>query len=165
MGPASESFVSSHLMIDSVWEDMNDDSHRIFCWLPDPWSTQCGKTWARDGQIKVVRDMCRVCPTVERSATGLVSILITAKIWHSCGKLHCIVSAHLALIASSIYASCPFAARYFCALLLSMPTTAGCAVDLYQRTILFCAFVILILFLCCQVLLGPQKDFLSRTFL
>ena len=91
MGPASESFVSSHLMIDSVWEDMNDDSHRIFCWLPDPWSTQCGKTWARDGQIKVVRDMCRVCPTVGRSATGLVSILITAKMWHSCGKLHCIV--------------------------------------------------------------------------
>ena len=59
-------------MVDPMWED-----------------------WGRDGQIKAVRDMCRVCPTVERSATGLVSILITAKIWHSCGKLHFIVSAHL----------------------------------------------------------------------
>ena len=110
--------------------------------------------WGRDGQIKTVRDTFRVGPTAGRSATGLVRILITQKGDNSCKRLNCIVSAHVALIASSIYASCPFAARYFCALLLSMPTTAGCAVDLYQRTILFCAFVILILCtLCCQVLL------------
>ena len=108
--------------------------------------------WGRDGQIKTVRDMCRVCPTAGRSATGLVRILITAKMWHSCSRLNCIVSAHVALIASPIYAFCPFAARYFSALLQSMPTTAGCAADLYQRTILFCGFA-LILFLCCQALL------------
>ena len=96
--------------------------------------------WGRDGQIKTVRDMCRVCPTAGRSATGLVRILITAKMWHSCSRLNCIVSAHVALIASSIYAFCPFAARYFSALLQSMPTTAGCAADLYQRTILFLWF-------------------------
>ena len=63
----------------------------------------------------------------------LVRILITAKRWHSCNRLNCIVSAHVALIASCIYAVCPFAARYFSALLQSMPTTAGCAADLYQK--------------------------------
>ena len=115
MGPASESFVSSHLMIDSVWEDMNDDGHRIFCWLPDPWSTQCGKTGVATAKSKLFVTCVEFCPTVGRSATGLVSILITAKIWHSCGKLHCIVSPHVALTASSIYAFCPFAARYFSA--------------------------------------------------
>ena len=99
--------------------------------------------WGRDGQIKTVRDMCRVCPTAGRSATGLVRILITAKMWHLCSRLNCIVSAHVALIASSIYAFCPFAARYFSALLQSMPTTAGCAADLYQRTILFCGFALI----------------------
>ena len=79
-------------MVDPMWED-----------------------WGRNGQIKVVRDMCRVCPTAGRSATGLVSILITAKMWHPCSRLNCIVSAHVALTASSIYAFCPFAARYFSA--------------------------------------------------
>ena len=43
-GPASQSFVRFHLMIDSAWEDMSDGGHRIFCLLPDPWSTQCGMT-------------------------------------------------------------------------------------------------------------------------
>ena len=40
---ASESFVSCHLMVDSMWEDMNDDGQRIF-WLPDACLTQCEKT-------------------------------------------------------------------------------------------------------------------------
>ena len=35
---------------------------------------------------------------------------------NSCNRLNCIVSAHVALIASCIYAFCPFAARYFFAL-------------------------------------------------
>ena len=43
MRPASESFVSCHLMVDSMWEDMNDDGQRIF-WLPDACLTQCEKT-------------------------------------------------------------------------------------------------------------------------
>ena len=80
-------------MVDSMWED-----------------------WGRDGQIKNVRDMCGFCPTVGRNATGLVKILITAKMWHSCGKLNFIVSAHVALTTSSINVLCPFAARYFSAL-------------------------------------------------
>ena len=155
-------------MIDSVWEDMNDDGHVMFSWLPDSLLTQCGKTGVATAKSKpfVTRlDSAPLRDKVLQVLSGFWSHKKEIKGDNSCKRLNCLVSAHLALIASSIYASCPFAARYFCALLLSMPTTAGCAVDLYQRTILFCAFVILILFLCCQVLLGPQKDFLSRTFL
>ena len=114
-GSGQRIFVSSHLMIDSVWEDMNDDGHRIFCWLPDPWLTHCGKTGVATAKSKLLVT-CVEFAQLGRSATGLVSILITEKIWHSCGKLHCIVSPHVALTASSIFAFCPFAARYFCTL-------------------------------------------------
>ena len=102
--------------------------------------------WGRDGQIKTVCDMCRVCPTAGRSAYRSCQDLITAKMWHSCSRLNCIVSAHVALIAQlSIYAFCPFAARYFFRSVCSrLPTTAGCAADLYQRTILFCGFVLIL---------------------
>ena len=93
MGPASESFVSSHLMIDSVWEDMNDDGHRFFCWLPDPLLTQCGKTGVATAKSKLFVPHCgKKC---YRSCQDL----ITAKMWHSCSRLNCIVSAHVALIA------------------------------------------------------------------
>ena len=40
-------------MIDSVWEDTNDNGHRMFCWLPDPWSTQCGKTGVATAKSKL----------------------------------------------------------------------------------------------------------------
>ena len=90
------------------------------------WLTQCGKTWewrrpphlllaagpmvdsmwddwSRHGYIKNVRDMSAFCPTVGRSATGLVKILITAKRWHSCGNLNFILSVFVALTTRSIY--------------------------------------------------------------
>ena len=90
------------------------------------WLTQCGKTWewrrpphlllaagpmvdsmwedwSRHGYIKNVRDMSAFCPTVGRSATDLVKILITGKRWHSCGNLNFILSVFVALATSSIY--------------------------------------------------------------
>ena len=57
---------------------------------PRPIVNPMWEEWGCDGQIKTVRDMC--C------------------------RLNCIVSTHVALIASCIYAFCPFAARYFFAL-------------------------------------------------
>ena len=67
-------------MVDSMWED-----------------------WSRHGYIKNVRDMSAFCPTVGRSATDLVKILITTKRWHSCGNLNFILSVFVALTTSSIY--------------------------------------------------------------
>ena len=64
-GPASESFVSSHLMIDSVWEDMNDDGHRFFCWLPDPLLTQCGKTGVATDKSKLFVTCVEFAPVRE----------------------------------------------------------------------------------------------------
>ena len=59
------SFVSSHLMIDSVWEDMNDDGHRFFCWLPDPLLTQCGKTGAATDKSKLFVTCVEFAPVRE----------------------------------------------------------------------------------------------------
>ena len=67
-------------MVDSMWEDCS-----------------------RHGYMKNVRDMSAFCPTVGRSATGLVKILITAKRWHSCGNLNFLLCVFVALTTSSIY--------------------------------------------------------------
>ena len=40
-------------IVDSLWEDMNDDGHRFFCWLPDPLLTQCGKTGVATAKSKL----------------------------------------------------------------------------------------------------------------
>ena len=100
--------VLAALIVDSLWEDMSEAGQRIFFqlsshdWLnvgrhewrrpphlllaAGPMVDSMWESWGRDGQIKNVRDMCGFCPTVGRNATGLVKILITAKMWHSCGK-------------------------------------------------------------------------------
>ena len=68
----------------------------------------------RDGQIKTVRDMC-IAPLREEVLQVLPGFSSQRKGDNSCNRLNCIVSAHVALTASCIYAFCPFAARYFSA--------------------------------------------------
>ena len=95
--------VLAALIVDSLWEDMSEAGQRIFFqlsshdWLnvgrhewrrpphlllaAGPMVDSMWESWGRDGQIKTVRDMCRVCPTAGRSATGLARLWITAKRW------------------------------------------------------------------------------------
>ena len=66
-------------MIDSVWEDMNDDGRVMFSWLPDSLLTQCGKTGVATAKSKPFVTRLDSAPLRGQSATGLVRILITQK--------------------------------------------------------------------------------------
>ena len=103
-----QTYYIAALIADLMWEDMSDAGQRIFCQLSSHGSLNVGRhewrrpahllfaaalmvdsmweDWGRDGQIINVRDMCGICPAVGRNATGLVKILITAKMWNSCGR-------------------------------------------------------------------------------
>ena len=72
--------------------------------------------WGRDGQSKPFVTCVEFAPLREEVLQVLPGFGSQRKGDNSCNRLNCIVSAHVALIASCIYAFCPFAARYFFAL-------------------------------------------------